>query len=184
MFTETYYVHIHGEQKGPYTFLELKRLYEQSFFPAETLYWQDGMDQWLPVSELCGPTLRERKKRSRSRLLVLLGVVLVCALALALISPILIDGWKEASQHEFTDAAAYWKAREFVRGELKKQNATVSFEPGQVTMGANTAEVTLPCIVFPSGAGSRRAKWRATMRFDPAQRQWSGVVAGEIKAGP
>ena len=41
--------------------------------------------------------------------------MLAAAVLVALVSPIFIDGWKEASQHDFTDQAAYWRAREFVR---------------------------------------------------------------------
>ena len=86
-----------------------------------------------------------------------------------MIAPIFIDGWKEASQHEFTADAAYWKARDYVRTELKKQNATVAFEPGKAALGASTAEVTLPGSVFASGAGSRHAVWQVSMRYDASQ---------------
>lgn len=185
MFREAYYVHVHGEQKGPYTFVELKRLYERSFFPEETLFWQDGMEQWLPVAELCGPTLRERKRQSRARMIVYGIAALAVVAILAFIAPTVVEGWREAAPRaDFTDVAAYWKARDFVRSELRKQNTNVDFEEGKIALDAinRTAAVTLPCTVFRSGARGRHTVWRASMRFDPAQHQWSGVAADEVAA--
>jgi GYF domain 2 len=187
MFREAYYVRILGEQKGPYTFIELRRLYEHGFFPEEALFWEDGMEQWLPVSELCGPPLREKKRRARVRLIVRGTVAAALLILLAAFAPVAIDGWREAAQHPKFDApAAYWRARGFVRGELKKQNANVYFErfnARRVSLDEKNraAEVTLPCIVYPKGKPNRNTAWRATVRFDSAQRQWSVVAAREEK---
>jgi len=57
-FSEEYFIHVQGEQKGPYTFPQLKRLYEKNLIPEETLYWRDGMEQLEPVSDLCGKRRR------------------------------------------------------------------------------------------------------------------------------
>lgn len=40
-----------GQQKGPVATEELRRLLESEELPAETLVWQEGMDEWQPASE-------------------------------------------------------------------------------------------------------------------------------------
>ena len=114
-FSEEYYVHLNGQQKGPYTLAQLMGLYAKGFIPEETLYWMDGFDQWQPVADLCGPSLRVwRKKSNKKKISISIGLVLAAGL-LAFFGPLVRDGWRETNQRRFTAEAAYWKARGFVR---------------------------------------------------------------------
>lgn len=80
---ENYYLHIHGEQKGPYTIPQITHLYRTGLIAAETLFWAEGMDQWQPVTELWrlpDPT----GKMSPFSWLGAIVVLLVCAFFLLL----------------------------------------------------------------------------------------------------
>jgi len=175
-FSEEYYVHLNGEQKGPYTLAQLMRLYAKGFIPEETLYWMDGFDQWQPVADLCGPSLRVwRKKPSKKKITIPIGLVLAAAL-LAFFGPLVRDGWRETNQRRFTAQSAYWKARGLVREEMKEKKTNLAFErydPDLVTLSNGTdASVLLPCTLFPADGSSKRSLWHVTLRFDPGQKQW------------
>ncbi len=174
-FSEEYFIHVQGEQKGPYTFPQLKRLYETSLIPEETLYWRDGMEHLEAVSDLCGA-----KKRGRLRHLKQLrvtGAVLVAGVALvtAYCAPVLKDGWRELNDHDRTPEGAYWKARGFVREDVKNQDANVAFGPFQsatVSLSGTEATVILPGTFFAKdGTGSKRT-WKVAIGYDEARREW------------
>jgi hypothetical protein len=174
-FSEEYLIHVQGEQKGPYTFPQLKRLYETSLIPEETLYWQEGMEQWQPVSDLCGPSRRERSRHLRE--LRVTGIVLVAAVALltAYCAPVLKDGWREMNDRDRTQEGAYWKARGFVREQVKTQDASVAFDPypaAAVALTGTTATVTLPGTLFGKDGTGSKMKWQVTMQYDVERREW------------
>ena len=174
-FNEEYFIHIQGEQKGPYTFPQLKRLYEKSLIPEETLYWQDGMEQLQPVSDLCGA--RRRSGLRKFKHLRVLGAVLVGVVAMvtAYCAPVFKDGWREMNDHDQTPEAAYWRARGFVREEVKRQDGSVAFEPfatATVTLTGTEATVILPGLMFgKDGAGEKKA-WKVVMTYDGGKREW------------
>jgi hypothetical protein len=174
-FSEEYLIHVDGEQKGPYTFPQLKRLYDTNLIPEETLYWQDGMEQWQPVSALCGPSSRDRKRRLRE--LRLTGIVLVVAVAVlaAYCAPVLKDGWREMNDRDPTREGAYWKARGFVREQVKGQDASVAFEPFQTATVALTGTnvlVTLPGTLFGKDGTGSKLTWKVVMRYDVDRKEW------------
>ncbi len=184
-FSEEYYIHLEGKQKGPYTLGQLMGLYAKGFIPEETLYWMDGFEQWHPVADLCGPSLRTwRERSSRKKLAVSVGVIVALAL-LAFFGPLVRDGWRETYQRKFTAESAYWKARGFVREEVKKRKANLHFErfdASLVTLANGTdATVSLPCTLFPADGTSRKSLWRVDMRFDPGGRQWR--LVSQAQAG-
>jgi len=184
-FPEEYYIHIEGKQKGPYSYPQLKHLYDKSLIAEETLYWREGLDQWQPLSDLIGLPLPKQIQKRRRAGLLLLGALLVIACFVAYLAPMLADGWREANQDELTAEAAYWKARGFVRDEIRKQNATVAFDdfsPEQVVFaGERSANVTLPGKVFPRTGTSAAKVWRLALEFRSAQREWHLVKAEELK---
>ena len=174
-FPEEYFINVQGEQKGPYTFPQLKHLYEKNFIPEETLYWRDGMEQWQAVSDLCGQSRRGRLRHLKE--LRVMGVVLVAAVALATAycAPVLRDGLREMNERDCTQEAAYWKARGFVREEVRKQDASVGFEPyktASVTLSGTEATVVLPGTLFAKDGAAAKTTWRVTMSYDAERREW------------
>jgi hypothetical protein len=174
-FSEEFFIHVQGEQKGPYTYPQLKRLYEKNLIPEETLYWRDGMEQWQAVSDLCGTRRRYRLRRLKQ--LRVTGVVLVAALALltAYCAPVLKDGWREMNDRDPTQEGAYWKARGFVREQVKQQDANVAFEPyktASVALTGSGATVILPGTVFGKDGAATKSTWQVTMWYDAHRREW------------
>jgi hypothetical protein len=165
-FNEEYFIHVQGEQKGPYTFPLLKRLYDKNLIPEETLYWRDGMEQLEPVSDLCG--VRKRVKLPHLKQLRVTGIVLVVGIALltAYCAPVLKDGWREANDRDPTQEGAYWKARGFVREEVREQDASVAFEPYK------TAAVTLTGTRFGKDGAAQKISWKVAIRYDATRREW------------
>ena len=49
---EVFYVHVQGEQRGPYTIPQIDHMLNSGLIERETLYWREGMEQWQPVTEL------------------------------------------------------------------------------------------------------------------------------------
>jgi len=174
-YSEEYFIHIQGEQKGPYTFPQLKQLYEKNLIPEETLYWQDGMEQLQPVAELCGGQRRERLRRLRRLRIGGLIAAGVIALVLAWFAPVLNEGWRELTERNFTAESAYWLARGFVREDVKRQGASVAFEQYQdaaVTLTGTEATVTLPGELFGNDGAGIKKIWRVRMTYDESLREW------------
>jgi len=175
-FSEEYFIHVQGEQKGPYTFPQLKRLYEKNLIPEETLYWRDGMEQMEPVSDLCGT--RRRVRLLHLKQLRVTGIVLVAAVALATAycTPVLKDGWREVNDRDQTQEGAYWKARGFVREALRaQQDAGVAFEPygaASVNLTGTQAMVILPGTLFGKSGTTQKLSWKAAIQYDAARREW------------
>ncbi len=174
-FSEEYFIHVLGEQKGPYTYPQLKRLYEKNFIPEETLYWKDGMEQWEAVSDLCGAGRRERQRRLRQLRITGVVVVAVVALATAYCAPVLKDGWREMNDRDWTQEGAYWKARGYVREEVRKQDGSVAFEPNEratVTLTGTEATVILQGILFGNKGPGSRMTWKVVLEYDAQRREW------------
>lgn len=174
-FSEEYFINVNGEQKGPYTFPQLKRLYETDLIPEDTLYWQDGMEQWLAVSELCGARRRDRLrllKQLRVAGIALLGTV---TLVLGYCGPVLKDGWREMNDRDQTANGAYWRARGFVREEVKKADASVAFEPyeqGVVSLSGTAATVILPGTLYGKDGTGKKTTWKVALDYDAGKREW------------
>jgi len=174
-FNEEYFIHVQGEQKGPYTFPQLKRLYETNLIPEETLYWQDGMEQSQPVSDLCGERRQNRLRHSKQMRLLGAVLVVVVALAAAYCAPVLKDGWREVNDRDQTQEGAYWKARGFVREEVKQQDASVAFEPykaATVKLTGTGATVILPGTLFGKDGVAAKKAWKIVMGYDAQRREW------------
>lgn len=174
-FTEEYFINVQGEQKGPYTFPQLKRLYDKNLIPEETLYWQDGMDQWLAVSDICGEKKRDRLRHLKQ--LRVVGMVLAAAIALvtAYCAPVLKDGWREMNDRDLTQEGGYWKARGFVREEVKEQDANVAFEPyntASVALTGTEATVILQGTLFAKDGAASKTKWKVAMQYDTGRKEW------------
>lgn len=173
-YREGYYLHIHGDQLGPYTLRQINHQLQTGLIAEDTLYWSEELDQWQPLN-----TLIPKKKRMRpwKVLLVALAVLLPLGSFGWFFGPTIMDGWREQTQREFTPEAAYWTARGIVRHELATANTAAQFLPfgdAQVELGQdNTAVVKLEGHVLNEDADKQPAAWKVRLRFDPSVRTWS-----------
>src|SRR6185503_8619123 len=96
---EIFYLHIHGEQRGPYTVPQIDHLLNSGLIAEETLYWREGLEQWQPVTTLV--QLR-RQANPWIKPAIILVAVLAAAFVLHLFGSVTLLGWREANQHEYT----------------------------------------------------------------------------------
>lgn len=175
-FSEEYYIDVRGEQKGPYTYPQLKRMYDTNLIPEEALYWQDGLEHWQPVADLCGVQKRERLQLLRRLRFVALAVVVVGAMLMGYCTPILREGWREMDERDATAEGAYWRARGFVREEVKSEGGSVAFDPFSAAnvalTGGTAASVVLPGTIFPRSGPSARITWKVAMLYRRDAREW------------
>lgn len=178
---EVFYLHIQGEQRGPYTIPQIDHLLNSGLIAEETLYWREGLEQWQPVTSI----VRLRKRGNRwIKPAILLAVVLVLAVLGQFFGTVALLGWRETNQHEYTAQAAYWRARSVVRAGSLPERALVqfgAFESAQVELqppGGATVILSGE-VTFASGV-TRGATWRVPMTYDEQAREWSGGPAREV----
>jgi hypothetical protein len=174
---EAFYVHVHGEQLGPYTIRHLDHLIHSGLLSTETLYWTEGLEQWQPVTDL----IPVRRARRRWFSLVIALVVLLPLTGVGLfLGPPIIDGWREQTQHEFTQEAAYWAARGVVRSYLAQKAVTPVFQPfgkAQVQFpDSNRAIVQLSGLLVAGERAGQETSWTVRLSFDPQTREWSPLA--------
>lgn len=180
---EVYYLHIHGEQRGPYTQPQVDHLLNSGLIAEETLFWREGLEQWQPVTSL---VVRRVQPNRWTRPLIALGVAVALLIFWQFFGPITVIGWRETNQHDFTPRAAYWRARDAVRNGALAPGVLVDFHDiasAQVQMKApDGAGVLLRGNVIGRDGTPRPSAWEVTMRFDPPTREWSS--AGVRDAAP
>ena len=49
---QSFYLWLEEEQTGPYTIYQLRGLWTNGVITGLTLYWQEGMPEWLPLSQI------------------------------------------------------------------------------------------------------------------------------------
>ncbi len=178
---EVFYLHLHGEQRGPYTIPQIDHLLNSGLIAEETLYWREGLEQWQPVTSI----VRLRKKVNPwVKPGILLAVVLLLAVLFQFFGSVALLGWRETNQHAYTVEAAYWRARGVVRGGAVPAGALVQFrELAQARVELQTphaATVVLTGDVTDAARQSRAVTWSVPMRFDEEAREWSGGPAREV----
>jgi len=172
---EVFYLHIHGEQRGPYTVPQIDHLLNTGLIAEETLYWREGLEQWAPVTSLVVKRTRRRPswRGIGAAALILAGLGFLGAF----FGPVLVDGWREANQHEYTAEAAYWRAREAVRNTLLPRGAVVKFarfsEEKVRMLDASGAEVFLTGDLLDSSGKTRTMEWRVALSFDEKKSEWA-----------
>ena len=182
MNPEVFYLHIRGEQRGPYTIPQIDHLLNSGLIDVDTMFWREGLEQWQPVTNLV--TLR---KRARRWLLPAIGAgILVVLLILARIfGPTVRVGWREANQNTFTESAAYWRARDIVRHHALPEGSIVEFAPFSAAhvrlQPPSDAETVLHGTLMDPQGASRSASWDVTLSYDPHLKVWTGVT---VKEGP
>jgi GYF domain 2 len=177
---ESFYLHLSGAQQGPYTIPQIDHLLNSGLIAVETLYWCEGLDQWQPVTSLV--TLRKKPKRWVKPVLAL-AILGALAVPVHIFGPVVATGWREANQHEFSEPAAYWRARDVVRTELMKQQVLVefaAFEKARVELQPpSAARVRLRGAITDSAGRTSAVAWDVSMRFNREDLEWSpGPAAG------
>ncbi len=178
---EVFYVHVRGEQRGPYTLRQIDHQLNSGLIEMETLYWREGMDQWQPVTDL---VIVRHKANPWIKPGIALGVVLSVMVLVRMFGPITMEGWRETNQHAYTPAGAYWRARGVVRAGALPKGSVVAFaglSKAQVEMRPpNAAWVIVRGDVTKSNGQTLRAAWRVPMRFDTKAGEWAGGPAQEV----
>lgn len=173
-FREGYYLHVHGDQLGPYTLRQINHQLQTGLISEETLYWSEDLDQWEPVTKLIP---KKEKFRLGKWLLIALAVLIPLSGLAWFFGPTVVEGWREQTQREFTPRGAYWAARGVVRHELAAAHTAPQFLPfgtAHVQMGTDgTAVVQLEGHLLDGEASKQPAAWKVRLRFDPAVRTWS-----------
>ncbi|MDB2327301.1 DUF4339 domain-containing protein [bacterium] len=49
---DQYWITIGDEQRGPYTISQLRSMWQSGTITANTLYWQQGFDDWFSLSTI------------------------------------------------------------------------------------------------------------------------------------
>jgi len=178
---EIFYLHIHGEQRGPYTIPQIDHLLNSGLIAEETLYWREGLEQWQPVTTLV--KLRRRANPWLKRIIIF-GFVLLIAFVVQFFGSIALLGWREASQHEYTASAAYWSARGVVRSTALSPGTVVEFSDlaeSQVELQPpDAATVKLQGEVTGHAGQGRKILWTIPMQYDPKAREWIGGPPKEV----
>ncbi len=177
---EVFYLHIHGEQLGPYTVPQIDHLLNTGLIAEETLYWCEGLEQWAPVVSLVPKRV---EKRSLGKLLAMLVGAAAFALVCAFVGPVVVNGWREASQHEYTAKAAYWRAREVVRNRSVPAGSLVSFSGFSKStvqlQSEGRAAVALRGELVDARGTAVPMVWQVDMKFDERRAEWSGTPAAK-----
>lgn len=182
---EVYYLHIHGEQKGPYTQPQVDHLLNSGLIAEETLYWSEGLEQWQPVTSL---VVRRVQPKRWVRTAIVAGVALVLLVLAQFFGPITLIGWRETNQHDFTASAAYWRARDAVRNGALTPGTLVDFHElaaAKVRMHPpDQASVRLSGQTTGSDGIQKAVAWDVAMRFDVPTREWSSVSVRDAGSAP
>jgi GYF domain 2 len=182
---EVFYLHIQGEQRGPYTVPQIDHLLNSGLIQAETLFWREGLEQWLPVTNLVA--LRKAPRRW-IKPAIAAGFLLVFALLFRLFGPIVREGWREANQHEYTASGAYWRARDAVRHAAVPSGSLVEFSSFAAArtqlQPPAAAEVLVRGSLVDAHGVSRSAAWTVQMRYDARLKEWTGLSVKEAPLPP
>src|SRR6478752_4336503 len=71
---EVFYLHINGEQRGPYTIQHIDHLLNSGLISETATFWREGLEQWQPVTNLVAV---RRAKKGVVRPAVVVGVVVL-----------------------------------------------------------------------------------------------------------
>ena len=171
---EAFYLHLSGEQRGPYTVPQIDHLLHSGLIGEETLYWREGLEQWTPVTDLVA--LRKRPNPWK-RLILPAAILVPVLLLLGLFGPPLVDAWREATAQSFTVEDAYWRARDAVRHQGTPAGSVVTFErfktAGVELLQGHRARVVLRGQIAPGDGAARNVTWRVQLPYDAEKGEWS-----------
>lgn len=84
-----YYLLLNGNQEGPFTFGQLRSMWDQGRITAETMYWQEGMKEWEALGDIseCGDSDWKARLNPKHALIALLVVSLTIVALVILFRP-------------------------------------------------------------------------------------------------
>ncbi len=178
---ECFYLHIQGEQRGPYTIPQIDHLLNSGLIAEETLYWREGLEQWEPVTSL----VKLRKKTNPwIKPLIVVVILLVLVVLGEFFGSIALIGWRETNQHRYSAHAAYWRARGVIRSEALPRSAVVEFEHFSTAHVEMTppakATVSVKGELIDQSGMAKPMAWRVPMNFDPQAQEWNGGKVEEV----
>ena len=182
---EVFYLHLSGEQRGPYTIPQIDHLLNSGLIAEETLFWREGLEQWQPVTNLVA--LRKPPKRWR-RVVIGLSVAVPLIVLAGFFGPTVVEGWREATAHRFTLDEAYWRARDTVRHTALPPGGLVRFEKfasAGVELGKDDAATVVlrGQLSLPSGP-PRPVTWRVRLPYDRTKGEWTNGEVREESPAP
>jgi len=177
---EVFYLHLCGEQRGPYTVLQIDHLLNSGLIAEETLFWREGLEQWQPVTDLVNKRRLPNRWRRAALALALLGPF---ALFAWFFGPTLIEGWNETTATAFTLEDAYWHARDVVRHNALPPGGLVRFESfasaGVELKKDDRAVVQLRGQLSLPKSPARTVAWRVHLQYDRTNGEWTNGLAQE-----
>ena len=186
MNPEAFYLLIQGEQRGPYTIGQIDHLLNSGLIGEDATFWREGLEDWQPVTHLV--TLRNKPSGRRWGVTVTLAVVLLAAARFGrLFGPTVMEGWRETAQYDFSERAAYWRARDIIRQRALPAGSVVNFAPQsraeiRLRQSPQGANVRLGGEVIGEHGQNRTASWDVALNYDPQLKEWSGVDAKNAEA--
>lgn len=178
---EVFFLHLNGEQKGPYTVAHIDHQLQCGLINEETLYWREGMEQWELVTRLVGRRRGTRRSWKHGR--KILWTFLFIGAFTLLFGGTIRTGWREMRRRDYTPTGAYWRARGVVRLAVP---GVLEFHPAGKSKVAlrdgQTAEVHLRGKVA-SGAETRDVVWRVKLKHGGEVAGWSAEGTPE-EIGP
>jgi hypothetical protein len=76
------YLHVSGEQTGPFSIAQIQEQLDANQITAETLAWHEGLPEWRPVTEIVRQSSSGRnRRRKRSKSIWIVGFLIMLALA-------------------------------------------------------------------------------------------------------
>lgn len=135
------------------------------------------MEHWQPVTQLV--TVRRKRERRWVKPVGIAAIVLAVAFAifLRIFGPITWDGWRESAQTDYSEEAAYWRARDFVRQSGVEKGAVVQFlsiESAEVKLQPpdGATAVVRGKVIEPAG-GTRSGAWRVLLGYNDRRKEWT-----------
>lgn len=69
MSTDATYLWLNDQQAGPFTALQLRSMWTAGTITAATLYWQEGMEEWVPVGNAVEEAIAAEKQAPVARVI-------------------------------------------------------------------------------------------------------------------
>ncbi len=181
MSEEIYHIQVQGEQRGPYTLRQIDHQLNAGIIGEDTLFVREGMEDWAPVTNIV--ILRRPRPKWKFRGVLLAFICFLIVLGRFLL-PGVVETWRELSQFQYTERAAYWRARDAVRHQALPPGALVRFGPfeeARVALEPDTsgAIVHLPGEVTAPGGAPQAHTWQVPMTFDPEKKLWTATSVAE-----
>jgi hypothetical protein len=178
---EIYHLQVQGERRGPYTLRQIDHQLNAGIIGEDTLFVREGMEDWAPVTNIVIRRRPRRKWKFRG-----LTIAFICFLVVIgrFLLPGIVEAWRELSQFQYTERAAYWRARDAVRHQALAPGALIrfgAFEEARISLDPETAGavVHLPGELTVQGGERQVHAWQVELSFDHEKKLWTATSVVE-----